>query len=276
VAEIRGSLPADLEVVVERLTPAAFPFLSVNLSGGLQPADLYDYAFYVMRPAISRVAGVGNVEVLASDTREIEVIADPARLTAAGLKIGDVADALKAANNLQPVGRYNAGGLQHLVLASGMWKSLEDIPATPLVVKGGTTIRVADVATVLRGSPDRTSLISGGGHPAANISISQQIGANILDVRAGVESALTELAKTLPAGLQISKTYDLAEFVATATAMRVTPAGSDGREEIRTMPGARKWTCTVNSRCNGSRVRAVRMAPDFVNWVVVSSAAWYQ
>ena len=51
----RRSLPADLELVVERLTPAAFPFLSVNLTGGLPPADLYDYAFYVMRPALSRV-----------------------------------------------------------------------------------------------------------------------------------------------------------------------------------------------------------------------------
>src|SRR5260221_13997307 len=40
VAEVRGSLPADLEVVVERLTPAAFPFLRVNLAGGLQPPDL--------------------------------------------------------------------------------------------------------------------------------------------------------------------------------------------------------------------------------------------
>jgi CzcA family heavy metal efflux pump len=218
VAEVRGSLPADLEVAIERLTPAAFPFLSVNLSGGLHPADLYDYAFFVIRPAVSRVAGVGNVEVLSSDTREIEVIVDPARLAAAGLTIGQVADGLKAANQLQPVGRYNAGGLQHLVLATGMWKRLEDISTTPLVVKGGATIRVADVATVVRGSPDRTSLISGGGRPAANISISQQIGANILDVRAGVEAVIADLAKTLPAGLQLSKTYDLAEFVATAIA----------------------------------------------------------
>src|SRR5258708_24362423 len=128
-----------------------------------------------MRPALSRAPGVGNVEVLASDTREIEVIADPAKLTAAGLTIGDVADALKAANQLQPVGRYNAGGLQHLVLASGMWKSLEDVPATPLLVKGGTTIRVADVATALRGSPDPTSLIRRGGHPAAHITISPHL-----------------------------------------------------------------------------------------------------
>ena len=219
VAEIRGSLPSDLDLVIERLTPTAFPILSINLTGGgLASADLYDYAFYVMRPSLSRVPGVGNVEVLASDTREIEVIADPARLTASGLTIGDVADSLQASNSLQPVGRYDASGLQHLVLASGMWKSIQDIPATPLVVKGGATIRVSDVATVQQGAPDRTTLVSGDGVVAANISVSQQVGANILDVRAGVEAALADLAKTLPAGLTLSKTYDLAEFVATAIA----------------------------------------------------------
>ena len=218
VAEIRGSLPADLDLVIERLTPTAFPILSVNLTGGLPSADLYDYAFYVMRPALSRVPGVGNVEVLASDTREIEVIADPARLTASGLTIGDVADSLQASNSLQPVGRYDAAGLQHLVLASGMWKSIQDIPATPLIVKGGATIRVSDVATVQPGAPDRTTLVSGDGAVAANISVSQQVGANILDVRAGVEAALAGLARTLPAGLTLSKTYDLAEFVAIAIA----------------------------------------------------------
>jgi CzcA family heavy metal efflux pump len=218
VAEIRGELPADLNLVLERLTPSAFPFVSVNLSGGLTSAELYDYAFFVMRPAISRVAGVGNVEVLSSDTREIEVIADPAKLTATGLTIGDLADALKASNQLQPVGRYPAGGLQHLVLASGLWKSIADIPTTPVIVKGGSTIRVADLATVQNGAPDRTLLISGGGRVAANINVSQQIGANILEVRAGVEQALADLSHSLPAGLRMSKTYDLAEFVSTAIA----------------------------------------------------------
>lgn len=218
IAEVRSALPADLDLVVERLTPAAFPFLSINLTGGLPSADLYDYAFFVMRPALSRVPGVGNVEVLASDTREIEVIADPAKLTAAGLTIGDVADALKAANQLLPVGRYPAAGLQHLVLASSLWKSVEDIAPTPIMVRGAATIHVADIATVQRGAPDRTSLISGNGRVAANISVSQQVGSSILDVRAGVEGALTDLAHALPAGLTLSKTYDLAEFVATAIA----------------------------------------------------------
>src|SRR5436190_14899057 len=49
VAETRSSLPQDLDLSIERLTPSAFPFLSFNVTGGLSPADLYDYAFYVMR-----------------------------------------------------------------------------------------------------------------------------------------------------------------------------------------------------------------------------------
>src|SRR5436189_99040 len=105
----------SLATLVERYGRAIVTVTVILAAAGLPSADPYDYAFYVMRPALSRVPGVGNVEVLASDTREIEVIADPARLTASGLTIGDVADALQAANTLQPVGRYNAAGLQHLV-----------------------------------------------------------------------------------------------------------------------------------------------------------------
>ena len=43
-----------------------------------------------MRPRLARVAGAGQVAVAASDTREIEVVADPARLLAAGLTVHDV------------------------------------------------------------------------------------------------------------------------------------------------------------------------------------------
>ena len=123
IAETRGQLPADTDLTAERLTPAAFPILSLNLTGALPVPDLRDYAFYVIRPDLARVPGVGRVEVLASDTREIEVIADPPRLLAAGLTVQDVAAALKEANLLAPVGRYPSAGLQHLVLASGLLES---------------------------------------------------------------------------------------------------------------------------------------------------------
>src|SRR6185503_3770492 len=51
------------------------------------------------------------------------------------------------------------------------------------------------------------------GRDAVVMTISQQIGANILELKAGVEEALANLARVLPAGIRISRVYDLAEFV---------------------------------------------------------------
>ena len=218
VAEIRGELPADSELQVERLTPAVFPVFILALTGNLPTPELNDYALYVMRPALARVPGTGAIEVLASDTREIEVVLDPPKLNAAGLTVTDVSAKLKAQNQLLPVGRFAESGQQHLALASGSWTAVDQIAQSPIIVKDGATIRVADLGTVSPGAPDRTLLITGNGRDAVSLSISQQIGANILDLKAGVERTLNELGHTLPAGLRVTKVYDLAEFVSSAIA----------------------------------------------------------
>ena len=78
----------------------ALPDLQLQRDGRLPPADLRDLAVFELRPLLSRVPGVANVEVLASEEREISVIVDPARLNAAKLTIDQVADALKATNQV--------------------------------------------------------------------------------------------------------------------------------------------------------------------------------
>jgi CzcA family heavy metal efflux pump len=217
-AEALPELPAETQLDVERLTPESFPMLSLNVTGKLPDADLRDYAFYVMRPALARVPGVGRLEVSASDQREIEVVVDPLRLAGAGLTIEDVAAALKAQNMLAPIGRYSAGGRQWLVLLSSLWQRAGDVARTPVVVKPGGALLVGDVAQVFPGAPDRDHLIYGNGREAAVINLSQQPGVDMLRVKDDVEGALDALAKSLPSGLRISKVYDLAEFVATAVA----------------------------------------------------------
>ena len=218
IAEARGDLPTELDLTVERLTPAVFPILILSMTGSLPTPELNDYATYVVKPELARVPGVGRIEVLSSDTREIEVALDPSRLAAAGLSVVDVAEALKAQNQLVPVGRFAQSGRQHLSLASGLWTSPEQIASAPVLVKKGATIRVSDLGTVRPGSPDRTLLITGNGHDAVSISVSQQIDANILAVKQGVGAALTSLAASLPAGIRLTTVYDLAEFVGAAIA----------------------------------------------------------
>ena len=218
IAETRGELPLDSEFQVERMTPAIFPVFILSLTGSLPTTELNDYALYVMRPALARVPGTGNIDVLASDTREIEVVLDPLKLSAAGLTVAEVSESLKAQNELAPVGRFAESGQQHLSLASGLWTTVNQIAAAPVLVKNGATIRVSDLGSVYPGAPDRTLLVTGNGRDAVSISISQQIGANILDLKSGVEQTLTDLSHALPTGLRITKVYDLAEFVSAAIA----------------------------------------------------------
>jgi len=213
IAEITGDLPMDSQIQIERMTPEIFPVFILSMTGALPTADLFDYATYVLKPELARVPGAGTIEALSSDTREVEVVLDPAKLNAADLTVVDVSDALNAQNTLIPVGRFQQSGLQHLSLASGLWKNLDDIANAPVLVKNGATIRIRDIGSVAPGAPDRTMLITGNGRDAVSLSIAQQIGANILDLKAGVDATLASLAKTLPAGIRISRVYDLAEFV---------------------------------------------------------------
>jgi len=213
VDDARPSLPDGTDLIVERLTPAAFPMYIINLTGAVSVADLYDYGFYVLRPRLSRVPGAGEVQVTASDTREIEVVVDPSRLLGTGLTVHDVADRLKAVNQLAPVGRHPSGTVQELTLASGLWHSVDEIGETPVLVKPNAVVRVNDIGEVFPGAPDRTGLVKSNGRDAASVSVSQQVGANMLEIESGVQQAIDELSRSLPAGLRITKVYDLAEFV---------------------------------------------------------------
>ena len=213
VAEINADLPADTQLQIERMTPEIFPSFILSLTGALPTSDLYDYANFVVKPEIARVPGAGLIEVQASDTREIEVVLDPAKLAAAGLTVVDVSDALKAQNTIQPVGRFQESGLQHLTLASGLWENVDQIAEAPVRVTNGGSIRVSDIGTVTRGAPDRTLLVTGGGRDAVVMTVAQQIGVNILDLKAGLDDAVSRLTTTLPAGITVSRVYDLAEFV---------------------------------------------------------------
>ena len=142
VAEITGDLPSGTTLRIERMTPAIFPVFILSLTGTLPTAQLYEYANYVVKPEIARAPGAGIIEVLSSDTREVEIVLDPAKLSAAGLGVVEVADALAAENTIEPVGRFAQSGQQHLTLASGLWTTLHDIEQAPVLVRNGATVRV--------------------------------------------------------------------------------------------------------------------------------------
>ena len=208
VNQIQAALPADLELEIEQLTPSLFPVLSYNVEGG-EPATLYDLARYDIKPLISRVPGVGRVDVQGSDVRELEVIADPARLAARGLSYSDLADGIRRAITVQAVGRVAQDYRQYLIVTDQEAHAAEDIGN--VVVHGGLHVR--DLATVQAGTEDHVRIIAGDGKPAALINVTRQLGGNALAVADSIARIMAAIAPTLPPGVHVKPVYDQAQLV---------------------------------------------------------------
>ena len=143
------ALPICLDIVTERQVPSLFPILSYNLEGG-DPATLFDIARYQVKPVLSRVPGVGRIEVLGNDMREIEVVADPARLAAQGMTYADLAEAISKATTVAAVGRMPANYKQYLIVSATEAHSVEDVANVVI----GHGLRVRDVAKVFAGTEE--------------------------------------------------------------------------------------------------------------------------
>lgn len=213
VSSARGSLPPDTEIEVDRVSPVVFPVLSLILNGNVPDADLRDDAYYILRPLFSRVPGVGTIQVQGTDTREVSVVVDPQKMLAHRLSLVDVANELRATNQVTSVGRLAKDYSQYLVLATSQFTSLDDIRDTVVAVDSGAVVRLRDLADVQFGTTDRTTLITGNRRPAALINISRQIGGNILQLVSQIRSQVSNLGSAIPKTLHISVVYDLAEFV---------------------------------------------------------------
>jgi CzcA family heavy metal efflux pump len=212
VNQVSADLPAGLDIEVERLTPSLFPVLTYNLEGG-DPATLYDLARYQIKPLISRVPGVGRVEVQGNDVREIEVVADPAKLAAQQMTYADLAQAIQASTTVSAVGRMPENYRQYLIVTTTEAHSADDV--ANIVVGHG--LRVGDVARVVPGTEDRVRIVAGDGKPAALINITRQVGGNTVAIADSVAKVAASLRKTLPSGVILKPVYDQAALVRDAT-----------------------------------------------------------
>ena len=208
LTQAREALPAAVHVEAERLSPSVFPILSYNLEGG-DPATLYDLAQYQLRPSFSRVPGVGRVEVQGSAVREIEVIADPARLAALGMSYSDVAQEINHSLTVDAVGRVTQSYSQYLVVEDQAIRSADSVGGIVL----GNGLRVRDVAKVAVGTSDRVNVIAGDGRPAVLINITRQIGGNTVAIADSVAVIAASIAKNLPPGVRLVPVYDQAALV---------------------------------------------------------------
>ena len=117
-----------------------------------------------LEKAFKGVPGVVDVSSFGGPTKEYQVALDPDKLTAYGLSIGQVEQAL-AGNNTNGGGSFIEEGAQQVnVQALGLYKSVHDIEETVVKEQNGAPVRVKDIATVAQGAKIRLGQIGRATH----------------------------------------------------------------------------------------------------------------
>jgi hydrophobic/amphiphilic exporter-1 (mainly G- bacteria), HAE1 family len=212
------NLPRELETPkVQKFDFGAQPIMSLALAGKLSPRDLTKLAEDVVKQRLSRVKGVGNVEIVGGRPREIHVVIDPARLAARGLTPGDVSAALDGQNVELPAGRITEDAREVVVTTKGAFTSVQDIADAPIPVSGadpGAVVRVGDVAQVIDDMSEARSHASVNGTTALGLVIQKESGANLVSVARQVRAEVAAMQKQLAdRGAALTVTDDQAPFI---------------------------------------------------------------
>jgi len=214
VNEARAGLPPGTEMLVERVTTGSFPVVTFNVSGHDDPRALRELAEFVIRPALANVPGVGRIEVLGGDIREVEVILDPEATAALHLTPGDVADRLRTGMGLRAVGRVERDRQLVTVIGDAQPKTLDDIREMPVVTTpSGNVVTLQSIAEVVDGAEDRTVRIGGPLGETVSVSVARLPGASTPDVVTRTAAAIDAIVPSLPEGVTIRPVYDQASLV---------------------------------------------------------------
>src|SRR5947209_7535678 len=219
VAGAIDRLPRDtLPPVITKLDPQSDPILTLLVSGPMSRRELTEIADKQVRRAIQTVDGVGSVELNGGQARQIRILLDAQKLTAHNFTVLDVRDALQRENIEAPGGRMITGPQELGLRTLGRVVSPEQFGEIVIGTRGGTPVRVRDVAQVEDGAQElRTwSALFRKYTPPQDvvaIAVLRQSGVNTVRVADEVRRKVQELGSQLPTGVQLQIVHDISDFI---------------------------------------------------------------
>ena len=210
VARIRRSLPQDMEdPIILHFDPNDSPIMSVALQSKERSIrELTDLANDVVQTRIEAIPGVGGVNIVGGNERQIRIQVDPDAMHAYGLSPAQLSAALAKENQEVPAGRVEHGTVERLVRITGRIVDPKAFADIPVAVRNGTPVRVSDVATVVDGAEDRRTGAEINHVPAVSLDILKVSGSNTVAVADAVREAVGELEKQLPSDVHMTIMQD--------------------------------------------------------------------
>ncbi len=220
--QVLPQLPAGTGLSTRRMDPTTFPILAYSLrSHTLSPSALRDLAMYQLRPLLSGINGVAQVNVQGGEVAEFHVDVDPGKLRALNLSLAQVSTAVSQAATIQAMGRVSDHYKLFLLLANNQPKTVAALRDIVVRAGPGGVVRVGDVARVSLSHVPQWIRVNADGQNAVLMQVYQQPAGNSVQIAKAVKKRLADYAPQMPPGVKVANWYDQTQLVTgAATSVR--------------------------------------------------------
>jgi HAE1 family hydrophobic/amphiphilic exporter-1 len=200
IASTLRRLPANMTTPpsYRKTNPADAPVVLVALqSDTMQLSKLDDYAENVMSPAFSTITGVGEVQVLGAKEYAVRVEVDPDAVTARGIGLDELTNAVAANNSIAPVGTISSPTQQMAIEADTQAQNADTFRQIIIASPNGKLVRLGDVARVVDSVATTQTESRYDGKQSLVLAVFRQPGANTVDVVDRVKAILPQFTQDL-------------------------------------------------------------------------------
>jgi len=219
-----SQLPAEVNnfgVTVQKTLTAPLMLISLYSPSGVYDSKfLANFAYINLYDPLSRVPGIGSVQVFGAGKYAMRLWVKPDQLAKLSITVPEIINAIQSQNTVNPAGLIGGEPVPqgqeftYSVLAQGRLTNPEEFEH--IVVRAapdGGIVRVGDVARVELGSQDYTVVSHLNGKPSAIVAVYQLPGSNAVQAAEGVKKLLAEERRRLPQGIDYGIALDTTRAV---------------------------------------------------------------
>ncbi len=197
IDNIRKDLPKDIQSpVMTKVSPNDLPMMSVSATASVPPVEFYRLMKDEYLPQIQQLKGVAEITMIGGEEREISVQVHNEKLQLYRISLYQVVEAINRSGIDLPVGAIEAKGNRSTVRLAGRFTTVADIENVQIGMPvPGSPVYVKDIATVVDGVAEPTSVSRLNAVPGIGLLIKKQGDANAVDVSALVRDAFTRIEK---------------------------------------------------------------------------------
>ncbi|MGN6541476.1 MAG: efflux RND transporter permease subunit [Ginsengibacter sp.] len=217
IAEIRNTLPPDVNITVEKMNPSILPVMGYSLeSHELSPIELKQLALYTIKPYLSQVPGVSEIRVIGGKTKEYWIQLDLQKMSTLGLTPEAINTALSQTNFIQSNGYLSDYRHLYLTLTNASVTSLNQLKNVVISNNGKRAVQLQDIANIQVKEAVEYIKVNANGKESVLIAVVKQPNSNLIDVSQLMKEKIAALQNILPKGVTLKPYYVQADFVNTS------------------------------------------------------------